>query len=127
MREIAHIHFTALIFLDLGGNAIESIEGLPQVQMPHICRLYLCTHVNNIDDNKITSVGGMRKADWPALQQLEISKRMNNTGENNFGDANRLALGCFWELKRLQVYYTWEDKNTFTEQCFPVKMQATSL
>jgi hypothetical protein len=74
VREITHIHFTALIFLDLGGNAIESIEGLPRVQMPHICRLYLCTHGNNIDDNQITSVRALRKADWLALQQLEISK-----------------------------------------------------
>ena len=36
VKEIAHIHFTALINLHLCGNRIESVEGLARVQMAHI-------------------------------------------------------------------------------------------
>jgi hypothetical protein len=36
VKEIAHIRFTALTRLQLGGNSIESVEGLAMVQMPHI-------------------------------------------------------------------------------------------
>ena len=36
VKEIAHIHFTALTTLHLGGNNIESTEGLARVQMAHI-------------------------------------------------------------------------------------------
>ena len=67
MREIAHIHFTALSYLNLGGNRVDSIEGLCRVQMPHLCDLLLCTDGDNIGHNCITSVGVMRKAAWPAL------------------------------------------------------------
>ena len=74
VREIAHIYFTALTWLNLGRNKIESIEGLSRVQVPHICRLYLCPCGDSIDGNNITSVKVIRKADWPALEQLDISK-----------------------------------------------------
>jgi hypothetical protein len=36
VKEIAHIHFTALTSLDLGSNKIESIECLARVQMAHL-------------------------------------------------------------------------------------------
>ena len=39
VKEIAHIHFTALTELDLEQNLIQSIEGLACVDMPHIKKL----------------------------------------------------------------------------------------
>ena len=67
VKEIAHIHFTALTLLQLGGNRIESVEGLTRVHMAHIKDLLLCKYSDNIDSNKITSVGVIRKAAWPSL------------------------------------------------------------
>jgi hypothetical protein len=67
VKEIAHIHFTALTWLQLTGNKIESIEGLARVQMAHIEMLSLGTHTNNTGNNSITSVGVMRKAAWTTL------------------------------------------------------------
>jgi hypothetical protein len=56
---------------------------------------------------------------------------MNNVGRNGFGDANSLVHGCFPQIKLLCVYdddEIWgDDKNEFSEQCFPAKMQAASL
>ena len=74
VKEIAHLHFTALTLLNLSGNGIESVEGLARVQMPHIEYVYLCTYTDNIDNNNITSVGVIRKAAWPRLQTLGIGK-----------------------------------------------------
>jgi hypothetical protein len=74
LKEIAHIHFTALTVLYLSGNRIESIEGLARVQMPHIENMGLCTYPDNLVDNRITSVGVIRKAAWPRLSQLSIGK-----------------------------------------------------
>jgi hypothetical protein len=74
VKEIAHIHFTALTNLYLGSNRIESIEELARVQMPHIERAFLCTYTDNIDSNNITSVGVIRKAAWPRLSYLHIGK-----------------------------------------------------
>ena len=73
VKEIAHIHFTALIYLTLSGDRIESIEGLPRVKMTSIKYLILRRYADNIGDNNITSVGVIRKASWPALVQLDIS------------------------------------------------------
>ena len=67
VKDIAHIYFTALLILNLGGNWIESIEGLARVQMPYIQRLRLCAYGDNTGDNKISSVGVMKKAAWPTL------------------------------------------------------------
>ena len=67
VKEIAHIHFTALTHLYLGDNRIESIEGLARVQMAHIQIVNLGTYTDNIGNNNITSVGVMRKASWPRL------------------------------------------------------------
>ena len=67
VEEIAHIHFNTLTCLSLGGNKIDSIEGLYRVEMPHICILHLCRYGDDIGDNNITSVGVIRKAIWPAL------------------------------------------------------------
>ena len=67
VKEIAHIHFTVLTSLYLGGNRIESIEGLARVHMAHIKVVGLCTCNDNIGNNNITSVGVMRKAAWPGL------------------------------------------------------------
>ena len=67
VKEIAHINFTALTQLDLVGNKIKSIEGLPRVGMPHITILNLCTWDDSIANNSITSVSGIKKAFWPAL------------------------------------------------------------
>ena len=67
VKEIAHIHFTALTHLYLGDNRIESIEGLTRVQMAHIQVVVLGTYTDNIGNNNITSVGVMRKAAWPRL------------------------------------------------------------
>ena len=36
VKEIAHISFPALTWLHLGGNNIESIEGLPRMQLPQM-------------------------------------------------------------------------------------------
>ena len=74
VKEIAHLHFTALTNLYLSGNRIESVEGLARVQMPHIVGVSLGTYTDNIDDNNITSVGVIRKAAWPRLKGLSISK-----------------------------------------------------
>ena len=74
VKEIAHIHFTAIITLSVGSNRIESVEGLARVQMPHIESVSLCTYTDNIENNNITSVGVIRKAAWPRLDWLDISK-----------------------------------------------------
>ena len=74
VKEIAHLHFTALTYLVLTGNRIECVEGLARVQMPHIEQVGLGTYTDNIDYNNITSVGVIRKAAWPHLQGLSISK-----------------------------------------------------
>jgi hypothetical protein len=36
LKDISDINFTALTYLRLDDNQIESIEGLPRVQIPHI-------------------------------------------------------------------------------------------
>ena len=74
MSAKVHIHFTALTKLQLGGNRIESIEGLSRVQMAHIKDVGLGTYTDNIADNNITSVGVMRKAAWSSLELLSISR-----------------------------------------------------
>jgi hypothetical protein len=74
VKEIAHIHFTALTILNVGGNRIESVEGLARVQMPHIECVGLRTYTDNIENNNITSVGVIRKAAWPRLYRLDIGK-----------------------------------------------------
>ena len=74
VKEIAHLHFTALTLLNLSGNGIESVEGLARVQMPHIEYVGLGKYTDNIDNNNITSVRVMRKAVWPHLQILTIGK-----------------------------------------------------
>jgi hypothetical protein len=74
VQEIAHIDFTALTVLELGGNEIESVEGLARVHMPHIGIVGLSTYSDNIANNNITSVGVMRKAAWPGLASLGIGK-----------------------------------------------------
>ena len=74
LKEIAHIHFTALTHLYLGGNRIESVEGLAGVQIVHIEVMSLCTYNDNIGNNNITSVGVIRKAVWPHLKNLSIRK-----------------------------------------------------
>jgi hypothetical protein len=52
---------------------------------------------------------------------------VNNVGDN-FGDAKSLELGYFPEMQQLYVYcLEREDKNKFAQQCFPAKMQASSL
>ena len=66
-KEIAHINFTALVWLYLVENGIDSIEGLARVQMPHIKTLCLGTCGDSLGCNNITSMGVMRKAAWPAL------------------------------------------------------------
>jgi Leucine-rich repeat (LRR) protein len=67
VKEITHIHFTALTRLHLGGNRIESVEGLARVQMTHIQVVSFGTYNDNIGRNNITSVGVIRKAAWPRL------------------------------------------------------------
>ena len=53
---------------------------------------------------------------------------MNNVENNYFKDGNRLVDGCFLQIKAFLVYSKLRgDKNHFTEQCFPAKMQAASL
>ena len=74
IKEIAHIHFTALTHLFLRGNRIESVEGLTRVQIPRIKIMFLCKKSDNIDNNNITSVGVIRKAAWPCLLWLGIRK-----------------------------------------------------
>ena len=44
VKEIDHIHFTSLTYLQLSTNNIESIEGLPSVRMPQIKALNLSTY-----------------------------------------------------------------------------------
>jgi hypothetical protein len=36
VKDIAHIHFTQLISLNLCGNTIRSIEPLASIDMPHL-------------------------------------------------------------------------------------------
>ena len=45
VEEIAHIHFSDLTWLDLAGNNIESIEGLPRVYMAQMKEMFLRTYV----------------------------------------------------------------------------------
>ena len=70
VKEIAHLHFTALTTLWLFGNRIESVEGLARVHMARIKTVSLCKYNDSIDFNKITSVGVIRKAAWPRLLSL---------------------------------------------------------
>ena len=74
LKEIAHIDFTALTELYLGGNSIESVEGLARVHLAHIEAVDLSTYSDNIGHNNITSVGVMRKAAWRRLSWLKICK-----------------------------------------------------
>ena len=74
VKEIAHIHFTTLTTLWLGGNRIKSVEGLARVHMAHIQFVKLGTYTDNIENNSITSVGVIRKAAWPRLSLLNICK-----------------------------------------------------
>ena len=67
VKEIAHVHFTALTQLVLGGNRIESVEGLARVHMTHIKKACLGTYSESIGNNNITSVGVIRKAAWSDL------------------------------------------------------------
>ena len=67
VKEIAHIHFTALTNIFLVHNKIESIEGLARVQMAHVKCLSFGTYGDNIAENNIISVAVIRKAAWPAL------------------------------------------------------------
>jgi hypothetical protein len=62
VKEIAHIHFTALTELYLGGNRIGFVEGLARVHMPLIEAVGLSTYSDSINYNNITSVGVMQKA-----------------------------------------------------------------
>ena len=43
LKDIAHIQLTALTYLDLRENLIESIEGISRLHMPHIGSLILST------------------------------------------------------------------------------------
>jgi hypothetical protein len=53
---------------------------------------------------------------------------MNNVEDNYFRDPNSLVHGCFPHQKEFSVYMTWrDDKNRFTDQGFPAKMQTASL
>ena len=53
---------------------------------------------------------------------------MNNVENNYCKDANSLVHGCFPQMQTLLVYATWgDDKNGFSDKCFPAKMQAASL
>ena len=74
VKEIAHIHFAALTLLDLGGNRIESIEGLACMQMAHMQMLLSRTYSGYKENNNISRVGVLGKAAWPALPRLDISK-----------------------------------------------------
>ena len=74
VKEIGHIHFPALIKLQLGSNRIESIEGLARVHMAHIKYVDICKYSDNIGDNNITSLGVIRKAAWPGLLSLDTRK-----------------------------------------------------
>jgi hypothetical protein len=67
VKEIAHIHFTALLGLNLACNSIESVEGLAHIHIPKLQKLVLCTWVDNTGVNNITQVGVMGKAAWRAL------------------------------------------------------------
>jgi hypothetical protein len=71
VKEISHIHFTALTELDLEQNLIKSIEGLVCVDMPHIKKLLFSNCFDSIDDNRITSVRVIRKAHWPHVATAE--------------------------------------------------------
>ena len=73
VKEIAQIHFTTLVSLNLAGNKIESIEGLAGVQIAQIKKLYLCKFDDSIGDNSITSVGD-EEGCMAALQVLLIGE-----------------------------------------------------
>ena len=50
---------------------------------------------------------------------------MDDADNNYFGDGKNLVYGCFPRMESLTMYWPYdEDKNRFTEQCFPAKMQA---
>ena len=75
VKEIAHIHFTVLTELQLGGNRIESVEGLVRVHLAHLKYVFLSISIDSIGNNNITSVGVIRKAAWPDLKWLSISMK----------------------------------------------------
>jgi catabolite regulation protein CreA len=53
---------------------------------------------------------------------------MNDVDNNYFREGKSLTEGCFPQLEALYVYDPYdEEKNTFTAQSFPAKVQATSL
>ena len=55
---------------------------------------------------------------------------MNNVVNNYFTDAKTLVHGNFPQLKKLYVHSTWKndgDKNQWTDNCFPAKLQPVSL
>ena len=111
VKEIAHIHFTALTILQLGGNRIESAEGLARVKMAHIKIVGLCTYIDNKGSNNIISVGVIRKAAWPDLLWLDIRKQWDNVAGNYFRDGS-LVHGCFPRIKKFRCFHILQMKRT---------------
>lgn len=53
---------------------------------------------------------------------------INDLGNNYFGDGRLLGQGYFPQMSTLWMYDPFEDdENPFTDQCFPAKMQSSSL
>ena len=69
VTEIAQIPFTALTEMDLAQNQIESVEGMPWVEIPQFDVLMKIVEIAT------KSLQWVRKADWPALYMLNINKK----------------------------------------------------
>ena len=69
--RIQHIEFAHLRRLEIGGNRIESVEGLHRASMPNLKHLWLGKVCNHLGYNHLGQVSSLRKTDW-LLHKLEM-------------------------------------------------------
>ena len=74
IKDIEHIGFPHLQWLNIWSNNIVSIEGITRIRMPNLIRLWISTFFYEIDLNNIHSLRPLRKSTWGNLQGIDASK-----------------------------------------------------
>lgn len=67
LKDILHIQFSNLRYVNVNFNFIVSVENLNMMYMPSLESISLSW-------NQITSVRNARKANWPKLKRVSLSK-----------------------------------------------------